>query len=202
MEGLGDIPIYLLRHGKIQGSEVIRFIGQMDVSLDDIGLAQAEAARAYFKDIPLAQVYTSELSRTRTAAEIVLRGRDISTQHIAAFNEIDTGEWTGIPLEQIKAEQPEAFAAREADRYNFRHPGGESFADLSARVVPAFEGIAASAVGPALIVAHLGVIRAILAHVLGVHGAYMFRLQVEYGALSVVQKREDGLVMMGMNVFM
>jgi probable phosphoglycerate mutase len=187
LAGLEDFPIYLLRHGKIQGSEVIRFIGQMDVPLDEIGLGHAEAARRYLADKELRQVFTSELSRTRVSADIVLRGRDVPVRQEPAFNEIDTGEWTGIPLEQIKVEQPEIFAAREADRFSFRHPGGESFADLAARVVPAFTHIAESAQGPTLIVAHLGVIRTILAHVLGMPPRKTFGLHIDYGGLSIVQ---------------
>ena len=50
-----------------------------------------------------------------------------------------------------------------ADR---RPPGGESFADMAARVIPALEALAA-ADGPVAVVAHAGTVRAGLALAIG-----------------------------------
>ncbi|MCC5957462.1 MAG: histidine phosphatase family protein [Natronohydrobacter sp.] len=74
--------------------------------------------------------------------------------------EQDFGAWEGMALDAL----PDLGPLTRAELAAHCPPGGESFADLCARVWPALHEIAAG--GDAVIVAHAGVIRAGLALVL------------------------------------
>ena len=78
-----------------------------------------------------------------------------------------------------------------------RPEGGESFADVQARVWPAFEGIAAQAQGKAgatLVVAHAGVNRVLLCRLLGMPLAHLFRLGQDYCGLNLIAPTPDGFI--------
>ncbi len=68
----------------------------------------------------------------------------------------------------------------------YRPASGESFVDLAARVVPAFERLTAQPEDPILIVGHAGVNRVLLCHVLGMPLHHLFRMRQDYGALNII----------------
>ncbi|HUG61943.1 MAG TPA: histidine phosphatase family protein, partial [Methylomirabilota bacterium] len=74
--------------------------------------------------------------------------------------ELGFGRWAGLDIHEVAAADPHGHAAREADRWNARPPGGESMADGAARVTPLLAAID----GPTVLVTHGGLIRVI--HVL------------------------------------
>jgi broad specificity phosphatase PhoE len=73
------------------------------------------------------------------------------------------------------------------DPAQVRFPGGESLADLRARVLPALEQVRADHEGEAVaVVAHGGVIRVVVAEALGLDDSAIFRLDQAEGGVSVV----------------
>jgi probable phosphoglycerate mutase len=71
----------------------------------------------------------------------------------------------------------------------YRPPEGESFRDLQKRVLPVFKEIVSAARGNVLIVAHAGVNRVVLCHVLGMPINHLFRIAQDYGCLNVIETR-------------
>jgi probable phosphoglycerate mutase len=67
-------------------------------------------------------------------------------------------------------------------------------------VVPVFEEIARQNKGSVLIVAHAGVNRVILCHVLGMPLANLFRLDQDYGALNMIDCKEKQMRVKAINV--
>ncbi len=178
--------IYLLRHGEIRGSEIKRFIGRTDVGLSPKGIDQARFWQGYFADIKIDRVFSSPLSRCVETARIVSARPDHEITRVPEFGEIDLGRWDGQPFAQIKAHFPGAWAARGNDLVHYRPPGGESFADLFDRVVPAFQNLARHVSGNSLIVAHAGVNRMILCHLLAKALNDLFTIDQAYGCLNII----------------
>ncbi|WGT51421.1 histidine phosphatase family protein [Thioclava nitratireducens] len=87
---------------------------------------------------------------------------DLAFATDARLWEQDFGDWEGIPFDQL----PDLGAMSGADLARHRPPGGESFADLCARVAPALQEIAWQG-GQVAVMAHAGVVRAALALALG-----------------------------------
>jgi broad specificity phosphatase PhoE len=85
----------------------------------------------------------------------------------ARLRERNVGEWTGLTLEQARAQAPDRF-----ERVDWRQagaPGGDSQATLTERVAAALEDIlAAHPESLVAVVSHGGALSAVLAHLLGI----------------------------------
>ena len=86
-------------------------------------------------------IYCSDLSRSRRTAELLANGSAIPIRVRPALREIDMGDWQGLSRREVAERRPADYAARGRDIANFRPPGGESFADLAARVLPCWRDI-------------------------------------------------------------
>ncbi len=179
-----DSLIFLLRHGQICGAEEKRFIGQTDAPLDETGLLQARYWQTAFSEFPLDAVYSSRLQRCgHTARQIAGKTPVINTD---ALNEIHMGDWDGKAFEEIKTHYPEEFKKRGENLAAYCPPGGESFQNLSNRVIPFFNKTLASKKGNTLIVTHAGVIRVIFCHVLNLPLKDLFKIRPAYGELFIL----------------
>lgn len=180
-----DSLIFLLRHGQICGAEEKRFIGTTDVPLDDTGLLQARYWQTVFSEFPLGAVYSSSLQRCdHTARQIA--GKRPPVINTDALNEIHMGEWDGRAFEEIKMYYPEEFIKRGESLSSYRPPDGESFQDLSNRVLVFFNEILARKKEKILIVTHAGVIRVILCHILNLPLKDLFQIKPAYGELFIL----------------
>ncbi len=172
--------LVLIRHGRIQGYEEKRFIGQTEVPLDPLGRQQACFWKQHIANIHFDRVYSSRLSRCRETAEIICP--DTVSIPAAPLNEIHMGDWDGLKFSEIKNKHPQKFKQRGEHMDRFRPENGESFQDLSNRVLPFF--IRLQTVSKrVLVVTHAGVIRVLLAHILGLPLKKIFKIRLEYGQI-------------------
>jgi broad specificity phosphatase PhoE len=111
--------------------------------------------------------YSSDLQRCVSTAEVVLRATGLDIRKETWLREIDVGRWEGMTFTEARERHPRDYAARESDLVGFRFPQGESFADVRARVVPAFLRLVERCRGNVLVVSHKGVNRVLLSHFLG-----------------------------------
>ncbi len=192
--------IYLLRHGEIVGSEKKRYIGQTDVPLNSKGLRQAAWWKKELSHVDFEAIYASDLIRAFDTAKIVSNVLDSHIQVLSQLREISLGDWEGAFMENIRNRFPEAWAERGRHMDSFQVPNGESFQDLHERVIPVFQKIAAEALGNVLMVAHAGVNRIILCHVLKKPIQELFSIPQDYAALNLIEKEKDRLVVKSMNI--
>ena len=109
--------LVLLRHGRTASNAEGRFQGHLDVPLDDVGLAQAEAAGGALAGelaekvaAGAVRVVSSDLVRARRTAEIVAGHLGVPVTVDPALRERDGGSWQGLTREEIKARHGEEFA--------------------------------------------------------------------------------------------
>ena len=208
----GAVVLLLLRHGQIaQSPGSRRFVGSRDLPLDDTGKAQAGAVGCALANLAraglaLRHVYSSDLSRAVDTADIATATLSPLPEHVrlAALREIRLGDWEGLSKEEVGARFPGQLERRRADLAGYRPPGGESFADLSARVLPTLDHLARTALESgsrlALVVAHGGVNRVILCRALGLGLAHVLRLPQDYACLNILVWRPDRLEVRAMNL--
>lgn len=192
--------IYLLRHGETDSRGQKRFVGQIDVPLSERGIAQALWWRKQWESTSFARVHCSDLVRSQRTAEIVVGGKEGLIEISPQFREINLGQWEGLSLAQVNSSFPDEWQKRGSNIAEYRPAGGESFADLAARIIPVFERIATESEKPVLLVGHAGVNRVILCHVLRIPLKNVLRLGQDYGALNIIEPREDGARVPMMNV--
>ena len=134
-----------------------RLCGRTDVPADRSDMARLAALRAAIGDP--GRIVTSPALRCRQTAEALWPGRVATVD--AALWEQDFGAWDGRATRDI----PDLGKLSPGDLARHRPPGGESFADLCARAMPALARLADG--GRVTIVAHAGTVRAALALALG-----------------------------------
>jgi len=100
----------------------------------------------------------------------------------------------------VKSCYPEEWNRRGEDIAGYRPPGGESFSDLSSRIVPVFQEIVSRGLEKVLIVGHAGVNRVILCHVLGMPLANLLRICQDYGCLNIIEQSEGSFRIRVMNM--
>lgn len=188
---MSSATLYLVRHGSIISVQGKAYIGQVEAPLSETGIEQAWALRKWLEPVSFSAVYCSDLSRSHRTAKIIVGNRVRAITVRPDLREICLGAWDGFSFKEIKSRYPEEFEARGKDLENWRPPGGESFADCRARVLPVLREILESAQGNVLLVGHAGVNRLILCDVLGIPVKNLFSLGQDYGCLNILEYEES-----------
>ena len=147
--------LILVRHGESSANAQGLLVGRSDVELTEKGRAQAVSVRRLLYG-PVRSLRTSPLRRARdTAAALAL---DVPAEVDARWIEVDYGEYDCQPLGDVPAE-----VWREWRRNpDFRPPGGETLAEVDARVSAACDELfaddgagARAAAGDVVVVSHV-----------------------------------------------
>ncbi|MEL6967371.1 MAG: histidine phosphatase family protein [Pseudomonadota bacterium] len=159
--------MFLVRHGQTDWNAEHRLQGQQDIPLNAIGRDQAakngEKLRSLITDPSSYRFIASPMGRTRETMEIIREAMGLAAQSYEtnpAFIEISFGDWEGHTLEELYHETPALVKGRKKDKWHFRPPAGESYADLAKRTVPAFEALE----DRTILVSHGGTMRTLMHH--------------------------------------
>ncbi|MDL0431916.1 alpha-ribazole phosphatase family protein [Marinobacter sp. TBZ242] len=157
--------IDLIRHGEPAGGPMFR--GNRDDPLSDLGWQQMRSAISKADQWDL--VVTSPLLRCRRFAEQLASERQLTLEQDERLREISFGAWEGMTADAILAQTPEALTRFWNDPVANPPPEGEPVAGFHARVREAWSHWCREAAGQhVLVVCHGGVIRMILAEVMGI----------------------------------
>lgn len=132
------VRVVLVRHGESQGNAAARFEGQTGPGLTARGHAQARAiaeglvGRHGVPDL----VVASDLVRVTETAAPYLARVGLTAQVDERWREAAVGTWSGRSVAEIAAEFPEAVRALRRGE-DVRRGGGETFAEVRARVAAA-----------------------------------------------------------------
>jgi len=147
--------LWLVRHGQTDWNLEGRYQGQADPPLNTNGWAQARALAARLSGTGFEAVYTSDLQRAYAMATIIGDRLRLTVTPDKRLREINQGAWEGMLLGDIMFLYPRDWSVHLHNPLHARPPGGESVAEVAARVCAAADDIArAHPVGPVLIVSH------------------------------------------------
>ncbi|SFF13011.1 bifunctional RNase H/acid phosphatase [Blastococcus tunisiensis] len=183
---------HLLRHGQTEHTPERRFSGRNELPLSRTGRAEADAAAHRAKDLGIEVVLASPLRRTRETAEIVAGVLGLPVALDDDLVELDFGDLEGLTFDEARTRHPLA-ARRFLDDVTVPAPGGESVADVSARVARTRRRILAEHAGrTVLVVSHVTPIKLMLAAALGTGDEVVHRVFLEAASLSSVAWSSDG----------
>jgi len=120
------------------------------------------------RDQAVDAILTSPLGRARRTAEIIGDQLGLAVRIANELTEIHHGDFAGLTDAEIEARFPGALRERSADKYRWRFPGGESYADADLRAAGFLSGLTARR---PLIVAHEMIGRLVQRHLLGLDPA-------------------------------
>jgi len=175
--------IFLFRHGETDVTHGY-YTGSSDPPLNARGREQAERIRDFLAGRDIAAIYSSPLRRAMETAEPSARALGLPIATMEALREVSFGAWEGLTFQQARERYPEESRARDADPYSVAPPGGETYRELAARVIPAFDDLLARHADCDIAVfAHKSVNRVLIAHVLSMPVAFCRRIELDPGAL-------------------
>lgn len=186
--------IVLVRHATTSATGK-RLGGWTDAPLDTRGVAQAKAAARRLSSLPVEAIYTSPIVRTVETARIVAKPHGLRLRKRRGLGEVDYGEWTDRALGHLRRRTYWKVIQSTPSRVQF--PGGETIRGMQARAVEAVESIAAAHPdGWAVAVSHADVIKAVVAHFVGMPLDTFQRLVVAPASATVLQLPPDGVPML------
>ena len=180
--------VYLIRHAE-HGLLGRTLAGRTPgVALNDAGRAQA----ARLRGLPVEAVVSSPQQRAQETAAAL----GLPVQVDPAWDEVDFGTWSGQGFAALDPDP--AWQLWNAARGSAPTPGGETMLAVQARAVAGLQALRAH--GSVAVVSHLDVLRAVLAHVLGMPLDFVFRLELAPASRSVVVLWDGGGRVEGLNL--
>jgi glucosyl-3-phosphoglycerate phosphatase len=155
--------LLLIRHGQSTWNAEQRWQGHADPPLSPLGEQQAREAGRRLKDEagPVSTIVASDLGRAHTTARLLAGELGLDPEGIVlepGLRERDVGDWSGLTRAEIEERWPGKIEAwRNGD--NSAIPGGEG--DITPRIAPVVERLAAEANGTTIAVTHGGVVHAV-----------------------------------------
>jgi len=151
--------ICLVRHGETKWNAARRIQGQIDIGLNETGLQQAEAAGRWLKGAGIVALYSSDLKRAWTTAQVIGAALALTPRPVPEMRERRYGVFEGLTYDEAKASHPDGYAAFEGRNADYDFENGESLKAMFARVTGKLQEIAAAHPGQNVaVVLHGGVL--------------------------------------------
>lgn len=135
--------LILIRHGETDWNVKGRYQGQADPPLNARGLAQAHQLARELRGLGLDVLYTSPLRRALETAQVLAQSLGLPLHLEPRLMEIHQGDWQCRLRSDIAARYPDLFERWQAEPWAVTPPGGESLAQVQARVYAALDDILA-----------------------------------------------------------
>jgi broad specificity phosphatase PhoE len=182
--------VILVRHGQTDENVSGKISGQGPVPLNARGREQAQLAAEVLTSLGVTHLFSSPVVRARQTAEILAQRLQMGIEEFVDLREVGYGDWEGRYFHEIRQHS----IAQQVfhDPINAVFPNGESLPAVQQRGIQVVEAIRCQhPQGVLVVVSHGDVIRTTLAHYLGMPFNDYRRLNVDPGALSVLELFDD-----------
>ena len=180
------MEIYLIRHTAPKIDKGICY-GQSDI---DVQNSFEEEVKTIKKNLPVTidniAVYSSPLVRCKKLAQCF--SKEITFDE--RLMEVNFGDWELKPWDAINEDELNTWMG---DFVTIAPPNGESYVQLSERVNTAFDAIVKASGKDKIIVAHGGVIRAIVAKIKQIALKDSFNIKIPYSHVVKLVKDDKGI---------
>ncbi len=195
------MKIILVRHGETEWNKIERFRGQIDVPLNETGLAQADAtARRIAARWKPTAVYSSPLSRAMVTAQKIAQPFSLTAVPEMGLMDVNYGEWQGLSPEEAQVRWPEMI-------WNWFHapqkvviPGGEPFNQVQSRALKTVNELALKHPGDTIVlVTHTFISRCLLLGILGLGLEHYHTLRQDNCAINELEAEAGKFTIVTMN---
>lgn len=190
------LELVLVRHGETDSNKEGKYLGWTDVPLNEHGISQAMKVRDKLKDVKFDQVICSPLKRARETAEIISK----NIAYHEELKEINFGLWDNLSHREIEEKYAEEYKLWISDWQKFTFPQGESAMDMNKRVTNFIDKLVnEQESGYVLIVTHSGIIRNIIAYLLGMKMEDSWHFSIDNCGITKIQITEGYAVLTELN---
>lgn len=180
--------VLLVRHATTAATGK-RLGGWTDAPLDERGRGQAQATADRLAGVDVAAVYSSPIVRTRETAAIVARPHGLRVRTRKGLGEVEYGSWTDRSLGQLRRRTLWPVIQHTPSRVRF--PDGGTIRGAQVAAVEAIEALADDHPDDTIVaVSHADVIKAVIAHFVGMPLDMFQRLVISPASVSVLHLAE------------
>jgi alpha-ribazole phosphatase/probable phosphoglycerate mutase len=155
--------IVFIRPGETDWNRDGRWQGWVAVPLNELGRQQAMRLANYIRHLNVGALYTSDLRRAAETAGVLSERLGYAPIPDRRLRERNIGSWQGLTPDEMQAWYPDEYAKLLADPLGFCVPGGESLAEVRARMHEAFQEIVAQDKGETIgVISHTTAIHQLL----------------------------------------
>lgn len=178
--------VLMIRHGENEWTESHKLAGRTPgVHLNDYGRLQAEALGQRLAQVKLSAVYASPLERTVETAEAIARPHQLKVKTRSGIIEVDYGEWTGEAIKTLAKKKNWPVIQFYPSGAGF--PAGETMFQMQSRMVQAINKLVGKHPGQIIaVVGHADLIKAAVAHYLGVHFDLFQRIVISTASITTI----------------
>ena len=159
--------ILLLRHGETDWNAQKRFQGRQDIPLNDAGRRQAAAVSLRVRRWRPEAVWSSPQRRAMETAMIALQCGSDAFSTDSNLCEVGFGVWEGALIAELEQNNDPLYQAWKRAPFTEMPEGAETAAEVMQRADRVLKTIAKSSAERCLVVAHGGILRAIIAQAAG-----------------------------------
>ncbi|OGO30055.1 MAG: hypothetical protein A2Z29_06485 [Chloroflexi bacterium RBG_16_56_11] len=194
------LEIILVRHGETDWNAGEIFRGQADVPLNGNGLKQAALLGRYLVREKIDIIYSSPLVRALKTAAAIAGPQRLDVNVVSNLIDIDCGEWQGLTVDQVNEKYPMFYRDWLDTPEQVRIPGGESLAEVRARVEPFIEdALVRCGEGRLAFVSHRVVHKVLICALLGLDNSFFWSIKLDTGGITRFEYNRGRAVLTGHN---
>jgi len=187
--------LILARHGETAWNIEKIYRGRADVSLDEMGIKQAELLGKYLSNWGLEAIHSSPLRRALDTANIVARYQKINVHITEDLIDFDYGEWQSLPEQEVKRLYPTLHHEWHNNPHKVKMPGGESLEDVRRRALKVVRDVLARYQGSVVLVSHRVVNKVLICSLLGLGNPYFWNIKQDVGGITVFNYVDERFVL-------
>lgn len=185
--------IIMVRHGETEWNVLCKFLGSVDLPLNEKGRRQAGYAREALKDEQIDVIYSSPMKRACETAEVIRGDRPLEIHTDNGLREISCGKWEGLDGKEVEERYPGQIMLWGSRPEELRIEGGDTFLEVSERIVDAFFHIVDANRGKTILMtSHMICLTLLLIHFEGKRINEMWNVKpIGNAALNIVEVEAD-----------
>lgn len=192
--------IWLVRHGQTELNKARRYQGATDSPLTPFGTRQAEALAQRLRRMPFKLAIISPSARARLTAQVILGDRAAPMLDDPRWAETHHGRWEGLTYAEVRARFPHEAITRFADALHGRPSGGESLAEVAARVAAGWGALLQqNPGGRVLVVTHATPIQLVLCALSSMSPTLHWRWRIDLGSVTALDVYSGGAIIRMVN---
>ncbi len=192
--------LLLVRHGVTEFNSTRRFAGYSDIEMSADGYRQVEKLRDRLKDEKIDTVYSSDLRRALSTAEIIAAGREVDIVACPELREVNYGDCEGLTFNEISQAYPELAEEITDFDLQMQFPSGENFTGFVDRTCRFLDRLRQHEPSETILtVSHSGPLRALVCHLLGIDQSHWRQIRIDNASLSIVETYPNRVIISLLN---
>ena len=156
--------LYFVRHGETAHNASGMTMGQMDIPLNQLGLAQANQTAQWLKRYPIERIVSSDLGRASTTAGPLGQLLGLAVEMEPRLRELSFGIFEGKRIADCQEEHPDTVARWRSGDFDFAPPKGETRRSLMERTGEVLHDLGEAAEDHIAVFTHGGTLNALHTH--------------------------------------